>query len=268
LERDLTRCEKRCKIRIVYPALNIGFYRATTAGEKPFLDRATPNSEHIFGDFCYAFQDVVQKMRPDITVFTYDVELYRPLYVAYDTMIREDRAGNLPGDHGVVVDGCVASAEWLANVLSKRRQELIDSGEADPSVRLVRTPPDRLPGHVIVIDDVVYMIASYGIPIWDGQRFVPIEKEDKPADLITWRREDSALASLIVAHLEKLRSSLVSPPPPPPPPPPPTPAGLPGKGEAGSGGDGGDGSGAARAKAGAQEVLKSAPNGADAKDEK
>jgi len=86
------------------------------------------------------------------------------------------------------VKNCVESAKLISSLFE-----------------VVKVKPNELIQPVIVIDNIVYLIADYGMPIFDEAEnyFVPLKKEGQPVELICWRRTDAALAKQIVNHIDK-----------------------------------------------------------------
>ena len=76
----------------------------------------------------------------------------------------------------------------------------------DSRITLKFIAPGDFPQHLIMIGDIVYIIASYGLPIWDGKMFQPLKEKDV-AYLITFRRKDTNLANAIDNHLKTLIAS-------------------------------------------------------------
>src|SRR5258708_14186884 len=72
---DLNSCDE-AELWIVYPALNIGYYRNRVG--------ATQNSEpEIIAQYSTALRECAKRVATNAHVVTYPIELYQPLYKAY-----------------------------------------------------------------------------------------------------------------------------------------------------------------------------------------
>ena len=65
--------------------------------------------------------------------------------------------------------------------------------------------PDAMPQHIIVINDIVYTIMTYGMPIFNEKDncFEPFD-QGKKADLLVYRKEDVYLAERINLHINRI----------------------------------------------------------------
>jgi hypothetical protein len=183
---DLNRHIDADRLWVVYPALNIGYYRH-------HLRLGKVGDE----DLCEQYKDAQRKcagrLKQKARAITYPKTMYSPLYTCYDRMINGAASTER-------VEDCVADAEDFVN----------DFTEQKPTQRgvLYEIPPDQFPPHVIVIGNIVYMIMSYGLPIYEPQTgFRPIGEgkgKDKLADLLVYRRNDPETADVISKHLEEI----------------------------------------------------------------
>ena len=190
---DLKNCPEHSEIWLVYPALNIGFYRALVNKEGVWDDKIDDFLiTHRCGKFHRTLRESLEDKHLKAKAITYPKNEYRKLYETYDKMISSEGSVN-----GYYVDKCTKSAEKLIDLFEFNKS---------PNIEYIPLAPDQFPQHVIVIGIVVYIIVSYGIPIYNRNliSFIPITGEHEPADLLTWRREDAELARTICDHLRKL----------------------------------------------------------------
>jgi len=184
---DLNRHVDADRLWVVYPALNIGYYRHHLRLGKVGDD-----------DLCEQYKDAQKKcagrLKQKARAITYPRDMYSPLYRCYDKMINGT-------ENAERIDACVADAEDFVNNFTE--QKPIQRGELHP------ISPDQFPPHVIVIGNIVYMIMSYGLPIYDPQTksFRQIGQgsgKEKLADLLVYRRNDPETADVISKHLEEI----------------------------------------------------------------
>ena len=196
LIKDLENCSQQTSIWLVYPALNIGFYRALKNGENVWKETDNFNYKHTCGQFHRTLQHTLQDKDPKAIAITYPEDKYDELYVTYDEMIRSDVKDE---DRAAMVEKCVKSSQRLIEIFKE------EGNRKNQNIKFVEIDPDKFPQHLVIIGDIVYFIVSYGLPLYNHEtgEFIPIKGEHKPADLLTWRREDSVLAQTITAHLEK-----------------------------------------------------------------
>lgn len=185
--RDLDACtNKSSKVWFVYPALNIGYYRAYELGRTGDRD--------VVRRFENSLKNCAGRLKSNAKAITVEQEYYRSLYEAYDQMIK----GSVDD---MRVSQCVENADDF--VFS-----FVDVG----SNRLPRRGlfyefhPNQLPPQILVIDSTVYIIITYGIPIFNEvlKKYVAPQRNKRTADLIVYRRHDRALADTISQNLEEL----------------------------------------------------------------
>lgn len=193
---DIKSLEKGKNIVLVYKALNIGFYRDLVP-----VNRVWDNNSFIDGHpldrLNSLFFDLLRKKAPKLALaITYDVNMVRELYVAYDNMKRPILNGNIKLDHNATIEACVHSA----NELLLR----FNSTEPESPFKHATIHPTRFPNDVFIIGDYVYITTSYGMPVFDteNEKFDETTMENEVAELVTWRRKDPILAKSIVKHLQ------------------------------------------------------------------
>jgi len=192
---DLHNCSDQSAIWLVYPALNFGFYRSLRNGESVWNHRNQVfDFRHRCGKFYRALRDALESKPLQAIAITYGKDKYLKLFDVYHKMIKDEKEKSSPVDY---VRLCTKSAELLSNLFES---------STSSNVRFEQFDADQFPQHVIIIGDVVYIIVSYGIPIYDKESdaFIPLEGENEPADVLTWRRKDAVLAKTISSHLNKL----------------------------------------------------------------
>lgn len=202
----------------VFPALNFGFYtEAIINGKKIF---GPQNGSYTFfektslaADLGIKLNDI--KTRKSIQlpskskaiIYKYDAnENYlNKLYAAYHYMIseeekcqkyiQENKISELKGSiealyQNEAVINCVESAKLISSIFEEK-------AEIKPNEFIIQP--------IIVIGNIVYMIADYGMPIYDEDEkfFVPLKNEGQPIELICWRRTDAVLAQQIVNHIDR-----------------------------------------------------------------
>ena len=70
--------------------------------------------------------------------------------------------------------------------------------------KIYAVPPENFPPHVVIVDDILYLIHSYGVPIFDIQdkRFLPVK--ESYVSVLAYRREDARQATQTIDHLSAL----------------------------------------------------------------
>jgi hypothetical protein len=182
LTNDLDEEKGRIKrLWIVYPALNIGYYRSLVTFKVYEDDEVLPENSPC-DKFITALEARVKRLQKKANAITYPQELYVKLYQCYHEELRHPKpkpqknstnSTSLPENSTVLPEKCAKEAKRLFN--------LFDSSHA------IEVPPDALPQHIIIIHDIVYTIMSYGIPIYNevNQTFTSSESSGV-ADLIGW----------------------------------------------------------------------------------
>lgn len=167
------------RLWIVYPALNIGYYRNI-------------NNPDIYDEFKFAALECASRLKQNATAVTYATDLYRPLYECYDRAVT---GGNTDATR---IEKCVADAIDF--------QEKFQGTQAISAGRFCPLDPTGFPPHVFIIGDVTYLLMSYGMPIYEGDdttKFHSVEGE-RLVRLLAFRRDDPTLAALISEHLKLL----------------------------------------------------------------
>jgi hypothetical protein len=180
--------KKNCEAWFIYPALNIGYFREE-AGLVP---------EKNYTRFSEALQKFIDNPFTKITGVTYRTELYAKLYQIYATMVLPNAEEK---DRSNKIKDCVQEARRKFNSIRDAENRGGICYELDP---------DDLREHFIVIDDIVYTIISFGLPIYDsanGGSFKPPNfgavPPDKLVRIYAYRQQDSDLAHMIKEKFKK-----------------------------------------------------------------
>lgn len=191
LTRDLRSCHSG-PMWLVYPALNIGYYRNYRGEAEP----------EIMGEFKDAISKCAKRLSGAAYAITYPTGLYEPLYKCYHESQRGQKPTRKP--ENIVRE----SAEYAKIMLEQLRLDakLVSGGNAPTASGASQTyeiEPGNFPPHVILIGDITYVLLSYGFPIYDkvDKKFQALPGENELIDVLAYRREDSALTKMISKHL-------------------------------------------------------------------
>lgn len=200
LIEDFKKAEKGGRLWIVYPALNIGYYRnrADLKAQLPY--------NHIFNKFKGGLQNCADRLGPKAVAITFPIQLYEPLFTCYDRMVRV-------GANGESVQ-CISDTATEARACLER----FKGNAVEKFGRHYAILPREFPQHMVIVGDTVYSIMTYGMPIYQNTttnpdvpasgifhgQFHPIVGENKPVRLLVYRRVDVALADDVCKHLERL----------------------------------------------------------------
>jgi hypothetical protein len=202
---DLKEAEKdESRLWIVYPALNLGYYR-----NREQLCAELPD-DHICKLFKKALQDCAQKLGPRAVAITFPKELYQPLFACYDKMIRQGKKASAAITDPNCVSDCVQEA---MSCLSR-----FVGSDIEKFGRYCPVLPREFPQQMVIVGDTVYSIMSYGLPVYkpNSERtdeptngefhgtFHAIEGEHRPVLLLAYRRVDATLAESVSEHLQRL----------------------------------------------------------------
>jgi len=198
---DLRQC-KDGDLWIVYPALNIGYYRNHVKNKHRV-------GSSIVDDFSRALAECAERVK-DVHAVTFDTQRIKALYTAY--VSAQANSTGTPPDALQTVKDCVDSAEEICKAVVRqvaKGKGLINADEyLTDSRQLHHHPlsPQLFPQQTIVIGPVTYTLVSYGLPLYDPgtDAFTIIPGEHKLVDIVAYRREDTALAHLISEHLKQL----------------------------------------------------------------
>ena len=200
--------KKHPYVWLVYPALNIGFYRNRRAAWKEgvgFTDHS------IFRKIETVIQAIITSteiLNVELYAVAYPHALYKELYTVYHNSHKATKEINDTNGQQVV-DTCISSANRLlklfdirSNVFAKGDQETtLVSAEEKGEIFACEIHPNKFPQEVIIIGDVVYIIASYGLPMYTNGHFEPFPSTNL-AYLISWRRHDPELAKTVRMFLK------------------------------------------------------------------
>jgi hypothetical protein len=204
---DLNNCHEG-QLWIVYPALNIGYYRNRVGdiqGREP----------EIIEQYSSALKECAKRLAKTAHIITYPTDFYQPLYRAYIDVLPEFK-GKSDSDKEVVAAACYKNAALIASGFALNVAEGLNEEEStfDRSKCYHQINPTEFPQHVIIIGSVTYALLSYGLPLFNPATttFHSIPGEHKQIDILAYRREDSALALLITDHLKHLVNLRGKPP--------------------------------------------------------
>lgn len=190
-------------VTVVYPAPNLGCYRTWVDNKQQFptsseyiafetqLDWAIANKSVMFVMYCY----------PD--------KLVEELYNCYVPSALQEEPNRAALDENGIIKQCVSHARSIIN----KAKDMTVNENCD--VREII--PERFPSHVVIIENISYVILSYGLPFYDSSdsKFKPVEA--KRATLLAYRREDPVLAEMIRNHLKMVCDTGPNGAPPPAP---------------------------------------------------
>jgi hypothetical protein len=220
LNKDLDNY-KGGDIYFVFPALNLGFYTETILhnqnffipdnGQMKFKIHNSPAAKLYFQ--IREINDKLYQLKPgDIKAVIFNnnesnngAENYiKKFYMSYHFMIsNKDKMNDIlklpltelkekiePLTTDDTVNSCVESANKFLEFF------------LDENILFVK--PNEMLQPIIVIDNIVYVIADYGMPVYDNTNdfFVPIRNESHPVELYCWRRKDASLARAIKDHID------------------------------------------------------------------
>lgn len=184
---ELSR-KKGCEAWFIYPALNIGYFREE-AGLVP---------ESYYTRFSEALQKFIENPFTKITGVTYKTNLYGKLYQTYAEMV-------LPNAEKPFRE---SKTNESAQEAKRKFNAIRDAGTLGGMCYEV--DPGDLREHFIVIDDIVYTITSFGLPIYDsasGGSFKPPDLGAVPTDklvrIYAYRQQDGDLAQMIKEKFKK-----------------------------------------------------------------
>ncbi|MCK5147301.1 hypothetical protein KAR48_11130 [bacterium] len=201
LLKDLTKDLKEynsagSKIIIAYPALNIGYHRTYERYN------GIPKYSSYY-NFYNSLCDIAKRDDVTIRIYTYPEKLYEKLWTTYT----ENTAKNNIDKQKMIKDSNDESIYLLEQFRNTSKKN------SDCFVREFH--PDRFPQHVIVIGNITYLIASYGLPMYKEDQHNPDNLKTKKfngyfdggehekATLLSYRHEDPNMAELVYEHLEK-----------------------------------------------------------------
>lgn len=202
---DIRFMNNNSSLYIVYPALNIGFYREFVKSPNTIWNKNYEifGKNTVFDKIRKEIKDAIQFKDVEAKALTYPRSKYEALFVEYHTNNKNNKKNkkifrNLSDSD--VINACRASADLLANTI------LTGKPKNQHDDYLIQCDPSKFPQQVIIIDNIVYIIVSYGLPIYNSEdnKFYSMSEEKSVAELITWRREDEILANTIKNHIEKL----------------------------------------------------------------
>ncbi|HZU31291.1 MAG TPA: hypothetical protein VFB79_09260 [Candidatus Angelobacter sp.] len=185
---------------IVYPALNIGYYR----NRKGIKQEREPA---IIAEFSSAVKECAKRLTHTAHIVTYPTALYQPLFHSY--IDKQPELKNESDDtKNKIAEECATNANNMATGFVQHVAEglNVEIAKFDHTKNHHELSPLGFPQQVIIIGSVTYALLSYGLPVFDPacNNFCAISGDHKLVDILAYRREDSALARLITGHLLKL----------------------------------------------------------------
>lgn len=185
--------KKGCEAWIIYPALNIGHFREE-AGLVP---------ESYYVRFSEALHKFIENPFTKLTAVTYKNTLYDGLYKTYTDMVLQDKAQDYKDE------------KKNESIVEAKRKFNAIKDASNLGCACYELEPDELREHFIVIDDIVYMITSFGLPIYEvttgGENTFKMPEivgripKEKLVKIYAYRQQDGDLANMIK---EKVKKSL------------------------------------------------------------
>ena len=198
LVRRVTADLKRCReggLWIVYPALNIGYFRNAVNESKGFIEELSK-----------ALQECGEELK-DAHAVTYSPTNIQMLYATYAQS--HGRADLAKG----CTDNALQMSRDLVRAVGRKKTQDADNYVNEHSADHIHyVNPDAFPQHVIVIGSITYVMVSYGLPIFRSPTeqgscgSFEVLNGDQLVEIVAYRREDSALAHMITSHLRQLLS--------------------------------------------------------------
>lgn len=184
--------KKGCEAWIIYPALNIGYFR-----EEAQLVR-----ESQYTRFSDALHKFIENPLTKVTAVTYKTELYEKMYKTYAEMVLAGK------------DVAYQQQKTADSVVEAKRKFNSIRDASNLGCECYEVDPNELREHFIVIDDIVYTITSFGLPVYEatgGGAFKAPDlaasvPKDKLVKIYAYRQQDGDLAQMIK---EKVKKSLV-----------------------------------------------------------
>lgn len=176
------RYDRTGRVWLIYPALNIGYYREQ-------IDEVP--TKH-YSEFKESLNIVKNNPKVQLTVVTFPSNLYKPLYQEYVKM------NNKPEDDPNI-DKCVNEALDIFNSCSNGNHSNCTSKEVSP---------EKFPNHCLIVDNVVYLINTFGLPDYNpsDNKFHPLNNtenhKEKLAKVFIYRQEDKILADLLIDKIK------------------------------------------------------------------
>ncbi len=187
LELVLARGEG--KVTVCFPALNIGHFRSLLQG-----------GNAIYDDFKKLLIKVAQTEGVSLDCYIYDKKLYRDLFFAYGQHYKAQKnQENTAFDSELVDRATVKTIDEARNLAEEVEQ---CSSRAS---RYIAVMPSLMRTHAIVIDDVVYSIHSWGMPVYSDikKTFEPSHNGESPvAKLMFYRMSGADISGIVRGSLQ------------------------------------------------------------------
>ncbi len=219
LTKDIERnCNTGSTLLIAYPALNFGQHREF----EKYGENEPDNTP--FKNYKKAISDFVNEKETKVNIYTYPTCLYKPFWEQYTnvSLLDEDensrkKIENKFGSIEVFIEKSIDICTNGSLTLWNKFEIMSKGGQMDPSCILNKAeiPPNRFPQHIVIINEITYLISSYGIPYYEenennqdnlesGEYNGTFKNGDpKRATLLIYRYEDENFAKLVRYHLER-----------------------------------------------------------------
>jgi hypothetical protein len=187
--RDLEskRYSRTGRVWLVYPALNIGYYR----------EQIDEVPQRHYSEFTSALSHAKDNPKVDVTVVTYPINLYSKLYKTYIEMNGGDSTD--PN-----IEKCVNEANSIINAFKDKQHSNCNTFEIEPH---------KFPSHFLIVDNTVYLINTFGMPEYDieNKTFISPEQiensKEKLAKVYIYKQDDKILADLLIEKFNSQHSN-------------------------------------------------------------
>jgi hypothetical protein len=179
LTNDLTQCHEGTQLLVVYQLPNIGHYRYLSG------------ISYAYPQFKRALRDAVGNSGVHARFVSIHEAQAKAYWCAY-------------------LDGKGVSGSHVHRHKSKKSYVRELTTEAKKLLEGVRVhgkhdslPAAAFPPQVVVVGNVCYQIATYGLPMAVGDRFISATGESRLAQIVAYRRTDPDLAAAIVREVDR-----------------------------------------------------------------
>lgn len=177
------RYSKDGRVWLVYPALNIGYYREQ-------IDAVPLN---YYSEFMTSLNYARDNPKVDVNVVTYPVELYQKLFEKYIDATTDSKSTEN-------ITKCTNEANAIFNSFKEKNHT---------NCKTHNIEPHKFPDHFLIVDNKVYLINTFGLPEYnpDTKDFTKIDSgkensKEKLAKVYIYKQEDKILADLLIEKFE------------------------------------------------------------------
>lgn len=177
------RYSKDGRVWLVYPALNIGYYREQ-------IDAVPLN---YYSEFMTSLNYARDNPKVDVNVVTFPVNLYEKLFEKYIDKNTDSKSVEN-------VQKCTNEANAIFNSFKEKNHT---------NCKIHNIEPHKFPDHFLIIDNKVYLINTFGLPEYnpDTKDFIKIDdtkenSKEKLAKVYIYKQEDKILADLLIEKFE------------------------------------------------------------------